>query len=535
MYQRMLIAKKELNEWTHVILDEVHEREEDMDLVMLICKKLLLTNSRGTKLVLMSATMDHHIFTKYFSVSHPELRIFEKPPFLSVGNKQDHEKKVSEHYWDKCKMYLRERYPNTPNPDFQLDNPELSIASVRMCKVLLEQLDRLETKDKKMRPGAVLVFLPGIHEIKQVRDFLLDKDDEVGRKGPEWKCIPLHSSIPWEECNEVFDPLPPNQRKVILSTNIAESSLTIPDIGYVIDFCLTKNMTSDPETNYPRLMLDWASQAQLKQRRGRAGRVGNGRVYRLVPEGFSRKLVEYHSPEIQRVPLTGVVLDVKLLEMGSPKELLALALSPPDLVSLRRTIVALKEMGALLTTVEGEQSKEDGDLTVLGEIIAKLPLDVRLGKLTVLGHIFGVLEETVIIAAGLSGKPIFATPFDKRVEAYKGKLYWADGSFSDCVAILRAFQTWERKKRRGDFSSRDGVKNRESAWARQYFLNKNQLEEMGLLVEEIKKGLWRQGIEPLQIQNPIEWSHDWKFTVLRLVMFGAFYPNYFRKVIKPAV
>ena len=75
----MLIAKKELNEWTHVILDEVHEREEDMDLVMLICKKLLLTNSRGTKLVLMSATMDHHIFTKYFSVSHPELQIFGKP------------------------------------------------------------------------------------------------------------------------------------------------------------------------------------------------------------------------------------------------------------------------------------------------------------------------------------------------------------------------------------------------------------------------------------------------------------------------
>ena len=132
----MLIAKKELNEWTHVILDEVHEREEDMDLVMLICKKLLLTNSRGTKLVLMSATMDHNIFTKYFSVSHHELRIFEKPPFLSVGNKQDHEKKVSEHYWDKCKMFLRERYPNTPNPDFQffLRNDEKSTSWVRHAK-----------------------------------------------------------------------------------------------------------------------------------------------------------------------------------------------------------------------------------------------------------------------------------------------------------------------------------------------------------------------------------------------------------------
>ena len=135
-----------------------------------------------------------------------------------------------------------------------------------------------------------------------------------------------------------------------------------------------------------------------------------------------------------------------------------------------------------------------------------------------------------MIASGLSGKSIFAAPFDKRVEAYKGKLFWADGSFSDCLAILKAFQEWESKKRRGDFSSRDGVKDRESTWCKAYFLNRNQLEEMSLMVEEIKKSLWRQDIEPLQIQNSIVWSQDWKYTVLRLAMFGAFYPNYFRKV-----
>ena len=532
----MLISKKEMNEWTHVILDEVHEREEDMDLVMLICKKLLLTNSRGTKLILMSATMNHHTFVNYFSVSQPGLPIYEKPAFLSVGNDVK-QQRVFEYYWDSFRVQLKQMYPDTPMPDFELDTPQLTIAAVRACKMLLIRLDGLEEDErgsgkipKDSPPGAVLVFLPGIQEIKQVRDFLVE-DDEVGsRDGPEWKCIPLHSSIPWEECNTVFERVSPNQRKIILSTNIAESSITIPDIGYVIDFCLTKNMTSDPETNYPRLMLDWASQAQLTQRKGRAGRVREGRVYCLVREGFSRKLVQYHSPEIQRVPLTQVVLDVKLLGMGTPKELLALAISPPDLLSMRRTVVALKEIGALLTTVEGRQCREDGDLTVLGEIIAKLPVDVRLGKLIVLGHIFGVLEETIVIASGLSGKSIFAAPFDKRVEAYKGKLFWADGSFSDCLAILKAFQEWESKKRRGDFSSRDGVKDRESTWCKAYFLNRNQLEEMSLMVEEIKKSLWRQDIEPLQIQNPIVWSQDWKYSVLRLAMFGAFYPNYFRKV-----
>ena len=533
----MLIAKKEMNEWTHVILDEVHEREEDMDLVMLICKKLLLTNSRGTKLILMSATMNHLSFVDYFSVSLPELPIYEKPAFLSVGDNEKRQK-VFEYYWDNLKIDLRQMYPDTPMPDFQLDSPQLSMAAVMACKMLLIKLDGLEEFNRRSGkvsmdtpPGAVLVFLPGIQEIKQVRDFLVDDEADGSRDGPEWKCIPLHSSIPWEECNTVFERVAPNQRKIILSTNIAESSITIPDIGYVIDFCLTKNMTSDPETNYPRLMLEWASKAQLTQRKGRAGRVGEGRVYRLVPERFSREdLVQYHSPEIQRVPLTQVILDVKLLGMGTPKELLALAISPPDLLSMRRTVVALKEIGALLTTVKGRQCREDGDLTVLGELIAMLPVDVRLGKLIVLGHIFGVLEETIVIASGLSGKSIFAAPFDKRVEAYKGKLFWADGSFSDCLAILKAFQEWESKKRRGDFSSRDGVKDRESTWCKAYFLNRNQLEEMVLMVEDIKKSLRRQGIEPLQIQNPIVWSQDWKFTVLRLAMFGAFYPNYFRKV-----
>ena len=94
-----------------------------------------------------------------------------------------------------------------------------------------------------------------------------------------------------------------------------------------------------------------------------------------------------------RVPLTKVVLDVKMLSMGSPKDLLALAMDPPDLRSIRRTVLALKEMGALLTTARGVQCKEDGDLTVLGEVVARLPVDVKLGKLVVFGHIFGVLED----------------------------------------------------------------------------------------------------------------------------------------------
>ena len=161
---------------------------------------------------------------------------------------------------------------------------------------------------------------------------------------------------------------------------------------------------------------------------------------------------EEYVPEMQRVPLTKVVLDVKLIDMGSPTELLALAMDPPDVLSLQKTILYLKEMGSLLTTVAGQQNREDGDLTVLGEIVAHLPVDVKLGKLIVLGHIFGVLEESIIIALGLNGKTIFTAPFDRRVQAYKNKLFWEDRTFSDCFAILLADRTWDTKKARGFFN-----------------------------------------------------------------------------------
>ena len=510
--KRMLIAKKHMNEWTHVILDEVHEREEDMDVVMLICKKLLLTNSRDTKLILMSATLDQSKFQSYFASLRPEMMVSPgqmeaiKAPIISLEARREGIIQVSSfcnnvwfwvvrspikyflkvYYWNKLEKLMRQRYPGTTvdHGDFDLGEPSLSESSVAMCRVLLEKLDGLEDQEheggKREAPGAVLIFLPGLQEIKQVRDFLLAKDPEERRTGPEWRCMALHSSVPWEEHQTVFEPLPLNQRKVILSTNIAESSLTIPDIRYVIDFCLTKNMVADPETDYPRLVLQWASQSQMIQRKGRAGRVGDkgGRVYRLVPEDFCRRLPQDHEPEMTRVPLTKVVLDVKMLSMGSPKDLLALAMDPPDLRSIRRTVLALKEMGALLTTARGVQCKEDGDLTVLGEVVARLPVDVKLGKLVVFGHIFGVLEEAIIIASGLNGKSIFTSPFDRRVQSYKNKLHWADRTHSDCFAILAAYQVWEMKKMKGEFSGKDGVRDREGVWCKQSFLQRKQLMEM---------------------------------------------------------
>ena len=157
-------------------------------------------------------------------------------------------------------------------------------------------------------------------------------------------------------------------------------------------------------------------------------------------------------------------------------------------------------------------------MTVLGEVVAKLPVDVKLGKLVVLGHIFGVLEEAVIIASGLNGKSIFTSPFDQRVQSYKNKLHWADRTHSDCFAILAAYQVWEMKKMKGEFSGRDGVRDREGIWCKQSYLQRKQLLEMKtqvgklekearlnylIQVEEITRNLQLMGIEPLQTQEPL--------------------------------
>ena len=145
-----------------------------------------------------------------------------------------------------------------------------------------------------------------------------------------------------------------------------------------------------------------------------------------------------------------------------------------------------------------------------------------------------MLEEAIIIAAGLNGKSIFTAPFDKRVQAYKNKLYWADRTFSDCFAILLAYQTWVRRREAGEFKGKNGL-NAEKVFCDSSFLQRRGLMEMRLLVEDITRSLKMLDIEPLQIQSPTTWSGDYKFLILKLVIFGAFYPNYFVKQVSAEV
>lgn len=210
--------------------------------------------------------------------------------------------------------------------------------------------------------------------------------------------VRCHSLMAPESQEEVFQPPLPGHRKIILTTNIAESSITVPDVSYVIDFCLTKVLHTDTATNYSCLRLEWASKVNCRQRAGRVGRLRSGRVYRMVSKAFYlEEMKEFGIPEMLRSPLQNSVLKAKELEMGRPSEILALAMSPPNLSDIQNTVLLLKEVGALYTTVDGVYEELDGDLTYWGTIMSRFPLDVRLSRLIILGYVFNCLEEVIVI------------------------------------------------------------------------------------------------------------------------------------------
>jgi ATP-dependent RNA helicase TDRD9 len=157
-----------------------------------------------------------------------------------------------------------------------------------------------------------------MHEIKQLEILL---GTRLANNNLE--ILPLHSDIIIDQQKRVFFMSKPTYRKVIISTSIAESSITVPDIKYVIDFCLTKELWCDPYTNYTHLRVEWTSLSSIEQRKGRAGRVSNGTCYRLINRAFKEKLSVETVPEIHRAPLTKLILNVKRLKQGEPKRLLS--------------------------------------------------------------------------------------------------------------------------------------------------------------------------------------------------------------------
>ncbi|XP_033332718.2 tudor domain containing 9 protein spindle E [Megalopta genalis] len=518
-----LINSRNMLEYTHIILDEVHERNQDMDFLLLVVRKLLRTNSRLVKVILMSATFQVDRFAKYFS--SPVRDKLVPAPVIDVTKRR---------YFNFVIYYLCQLGSLGPLPEISATDPAVSKKMMEFCVNLIKILDDVDMKadDAKYdqetnvyERHVILVFLPGIHEIEEMHNLLsLPK-----HKQAKWDIVVLHSSITNEEQQRIFRKPPHGYRRVILSTNIAESSITVPDVKHVIDFCLTKQLVVNPKTNFQCLELKWASKINCEQRAGRTGRVMDGRVYRLVTQAFYESVLSKEAPpEILRAPLANVVLKSKLLDMGEPKAILALSLDPPDLANLERTILLLKETGALIDTTN-EFQPLDGELTDLGRVMANLPLDIHITKLIMLGHVYSILKDTIIIAACLAVKDMFNSPFKQKLLAYNVRLNWSADSCSDCIAFMNVYKVWILNKANRTINN-DAT---EKKWALRNFVQIRVLREVKALVTELSKRLEKLGIKESEGMNKVVWKTERPF-VLKFVIAGAFYPNYFIKHVPDA-
>lgn len=214
-------------------------------------------------------------------------------------------------------------------------------ASIIICDIITK--NNMFSDDLE-EPKSVLVFLPGLAEIFQFMDFLKEyyDNDFISKK---LELIPLHSSLNEDEQDKAFKHVNKmeGRRKIIIATNIAESSITIPDVKYVIDFMLTKELHYDPVSKSESLQLNWCSKASAKQRMGRAGRVSEGIVFRLCSKRFFDNFMpEYPKPEMQRCPLEKLILQIKLWDRYEPDEILGRAIQPPELRDIFNAIKNLQ-------------------------------------------------------------------------------------------------------------------------------------------------------------------------------------------------
>ncbi|CAJ1073594.1 ATP-dependent RNA helicase TDRD9 [Xyrichtys novacula] len=524
-----LVSAKCLTMFTHIFVDEVHEHTEEMDLLLLVLRKLLDFNSRFVKIILMSATVDCRDFAEYFG---SPIRGWIMP--AAVFEVEGVPYTIEEFYLED----LYKMFPHRVKEDAITDKQavqhhpgdlSISVEMYNLAVRLVQSLDEMEGKDFRTAEqggsmtsserGSVLIFLPGLAEISSMQEALATL---VHRRLLVYR---LHSTVPPEEQNGVFLPPVPGYRKVILSTNIAESTVTVPDVKYVVDFCLVRQMVCDPDTNYQSLRLTWASKTNCNQRKGRAGRVSKGYCYRLVTKEFWRKEIpEYMIPQMLLAPLATVVLKVKLLDMGDPRCLLSTALSPPSLGNVEKTVLQLIEMGALSARSDEKGHIEDGNLTFLGRVQAHLPVDLYLGKLIVLGHAFGCLDECLIIAASHSVRSFFVTSFMQQLAGNRSKLAFARGTSSDSLLCLNAFRAWQSAKKEGKFRHPKDQMD----WGKENFIHIKRIREVEELYEELKKRVSQFNMHVQENTQPLDYTstHRLKF-ILQVVMAGALYPNYF--------
>ncbi|KAL1683937.1 P-loop containing nucleoside triphosphate hydrolase protein [Schizophyllum commune] len=509
---RRMASQEGLRGVTHVVVDEVHERSIDSDFLLRELKDILAQQG-NIKVVLMSATVDHERFVQYFNGA----------PLLSISGLAH---PVKDLYLEDIIPHVHYRPPAPPPSKSNVENARqqerdkwkqrgLTDADALAIQVISEN-ERIDymlvasvvkhiVRQRDEQPSGILIFLPGVQEIKQCIEAV---QREVSSK--EADVLPLHANLSNDEQSRVFAQT--NKWKVIAATNVAETSITIDDVVYVVDCGRVKETGYDPATDMTRLQETWVTRAAARQRRGRAGRTRPGFCYKLFTRDREARMAPFPTPEIQRVPLESVCLAVKAArEHQDPRAFLAGMISPPDMATMDRALATLEELGAL--------SKE-GALTALGRNMAILPVDVRLAKMLILAALFRCLGPVLTIAAVLSSKAIFLSPPDQRNEADEARQRFALYG-SDLLASVLAYDECMRLRAEGR-SQREIVD-----FCKQNFISPTTVRDITTLRLEFHSALGNMGFIPpsLPPTAPALNAYSTHTNLLKAIILSGLYPR----------
>lgn len=505
---------------SHLVIDEVHERDLINDFLLITLKYTMATRAaQGKKLpriVLMSATIDAEQFAAYFRNSLPSEDSTDCPTLSVPGRTFP----VSEYYLDDVLAVMKDRHgdrnlnllrtdkktveylkaenavmgdalANTHKPPEPIIDwkSEAAIAGV-------EDVFSAYDKDSALVPlglaatavahitktsesGAILVFLPGMDEIEDM-DKLLRVHSPLGvdfNDVGQYQIIMLHSSIQ-DSQKTVFDPIPEGCRKIILSTNIAETSVTIPDVQFVVDTGKSREKRYDQTRRITQLQCTWISKSNAKQRAGRAGRVQDGAYYALFTRSRRESMRAVGLPELLRSDLQETCLDVKLQAFKMPAaDFLAGAMEPPPPSAVDIAMQNLVSLGALT---------EEEELTPLGRVLASLPVHPTLGKMIILGIIFRCLDPMIILGAAAQQRPLFMRPLDQKSAVDEIKKDFAGSSKSDHIMLLKAFDEARQAAARGGREAYDMFRNN--------FMDRGAFKNIDLTAREIVDILTKAGL-----------------------------------------